>query len=584
MLAIATPLPQFFDLDGSPLDQGFIYIGKPGQNAQVAPLPVYWDEEGTIPAAQPLRTLNGMIARNGSPTNAFVPGNYSLEVQRKNGAQVIYLPDSINTGLQSQIGYKRPEAGAVAVTLESKLNETLSVLGFGAVADCTDYGVGTDNRAAFQAAIDAANKIGAEVYVPAGKYRIGAPGLMISNTTGGNLESFRTSLRGAGPRGSMLLGDSGNFDLVTVKGQPGNLGSYSQQHIDEMAILKADVQGSCIYLDNHYHFSMRNVRTNGGRYGVFMFDVHESNFINCVFTFALYGFYANHNVFTQPNVLSFYNCSIGNCRNHALDIHNPATFTYVGGSIEGSQPIPGASPEPDLVRWGCRLIWDDEVGEGTGGATFLGVYFEQNDGKADLWFSNPGVASTLTLIGCSFQRHVIHTTNCILFEGGGSTHYTLSLMGNGFRGYTEYGYVVSAAQKYVAIADTTRNIKVVDLGNNYYHDVERPNFSQFGPHVEQLGVATAWVSTSDTAGTVAKSFAVSSVVRTGVGLYTINYAHPLTTGTNAYSITLLAGVSGYGTVVNETPDFMQIAIKTFADVAQDARFSVLVFGGNDIAG
>lgn len=584
MLAIATPLPQFFDLDGLPLDQGFVYVGRPNQNPQTAPLQVYWDEDGTIPAAQPLRTLNGLIARNGTPSNAFVAGNYSLEVLRKNMAQVLYAPNSINTGLQSQIGYKRSEAGAVAATLASKLGESLSVLDFGAVADCTDYNVGTDNQPAFQAAIDAANKIGAEVIVPPGKYRIGAPGLLISNTTGGKLESLRASIRGAGPRGSMLLGDSGNFDLLTVKGEPGNLGSYSQQHIDEIAILKADVQGSCIYLDNHYHFSMRNVRTNGGRYGVFMFDVHESNFINCVFTFALYGFYANHNVFTQPNVLSFYNCSIGNCRNHAIDVHNPATFTYIGGSIEGSQPIPGASPEPDAVRWGCRLIWDDAVGEGTGGATFIGTYFEQNDGKADLWFSNPGVASTLSLVGCSFQRHTIHTTNCIFFEGNGEAHYTLSLMGNGFRGYTEYGYVTSADQKYVAIADTTRNIKVVDLGNNYFHEVERPNFSAFGPHVEQLGVATAWVSTSNTTGTVAKSFGVSTVVRTGVGLYTINYARPLTTGSNAYSITLLAGVSGYGTVVNETPTSVQISIKTFSNVALDSRFSVLVFGGNDIAG
>ena len=40
MLSIASPFPQFFDLDGSPLDAGNVYIGIAGDNPQTVPQPV----------------------------------------------------------------------------------------------------------------------------------------------------------------------------------------------------------------------------------------------------------------------------------------------------------------------------------------------------------------------------------------------------------------------------------------------------------------------------------------------------------------------------------------------------------------
>jgi hypothetical protein len=41
---------------------------------QTAPVTVYWDAAGTIPAAQPLRTVNGYIMRGGTPANVFFDG------------------------------------------------------------------------------------------------------------------------------------------------------------------------------------------------------------------------------------------------------------------------------------------------------------------------------------------------------------------------------------------------------------------------------------------------------------------------------------------------------------------------------
>lgn len=95
MQSIQSPLPQFFDLDGSPLDAGYIYIGTAGSNAETSPVALFWDLDGTQPAAQPLRTVAGYIARAGKAALVFVGTlNYSLTVRDRNG-RLIYSTLSI---------------------------------------------------------------------------------------------------------------------------------------------------------------------------------------------------------------------------------------------------------------------------------------------------------------------------------------------------------------------------------------------------------------------------------------------------------------------------------------------------------
>ena len=55
MLPVESPFKTYTDLDGKPLDNGYVYFGLPNQNPETAPVTVYWDAAGTIPAAQPLR-------------------------------------------------------------------------------------------------------------------------------------------------------------------------------------------------------------------------------------------------------------------------------------------------------------------------------------------------------------------------------------------------------------------------------------------------------------------------------------------------------------------------------------------------
>lgn len=92
MTALATlnPIPQYFDLDGSPLDAGQLYFGQPNQNPETSPIAVYWDADGTQPVAQPVRTSNGYTVRAGTPAVVYAAGDYSLTIRDKRGVMVVY--------------------------------------------------------------------------------------------------------------------------------------------------------------------------------------------------------------------------------------------------------------------------------------------------------------------------------------------------------------------------------------------------------------------------------------------------------------------------------------------------------------
>lgn len=87
------PYGVYNDLQGRPLNNGKIYIGLPNQDPKQYPAQVFWDAALTIPAAQPLRTVGGYVARNGSPAKIYINGNYSLKVVDKNDLQIFYVPD-----------------------------------------------------------------------------------------------------------------------------------------------------------------------------------------------------------------------------------------------------------------------------------------------------------------------------------------------------------------------------------------------------------------------------------------------------------------------------------------------------------
>jgi hypothetical protein len=83
---IESPFPSFNDTDGSPLNNGYVYVGSANLNPVTDPIPVYWDAALTQPAAQPIRTINGYLSRNGSPGRIYTNFiTYSFRVTNNKG-------------------------------------------------------------------------------------------------------------------------------------------------------------------------------------------------------------------------------------------------------------------------------------------------------------------------------------------------------------------------------------------------------------------------------------------------------------------------------------------------------------------
>ncbi|MCK5600596.1 hypothetical protein KAR91_01935 [Candidatus Pacearchaeota archaeon] len=82
--SVRNPFPVFFDTNGETLENGYIYIGETGLNPETSPVDTYWDVDVLYPAAQPIRTINGMPARAGTPGTIFIKGDdYSIKVENK---------------------------------------------------------------------------------------------------------------------------------------------------------------------------------------------------------------------------------------------------------------------------------------------------------------------------------------------------------------------------------------------------------------------------------------------------------------------------------------------------------------------
>ncbi len=158
-LSINPPYPVFPDIDGQPLEDGYIWIGTAGMNPISNPIVVYWDAALTIPAPQPIRTIGGFPARAGSPARLYANSDYSIQVQNKNGSVTYSAPNATDIVSSDLVTFIQAGVGAVERTVQSKLRDIVNVNDFG--ADPTGV---ADSSPAFAAAIAAVN-IGGTIYL-----------------------------------------------------------------------------------------------------------------------------------------------------------------------------------------------------------------------------------------------------------------------------------------------------------------------------------------------------------------------------------------------------------------------------------
>lgn len=144
------PFDFFTDQDGTALDEGYIWIGEPNKDPRAFPVPIYYNQEKTIVAPQPIRTNGGYAVRDGAPTYFFIDGNYSVLVLNKKGVRVFFVPDFLLMGsgkgvsfadlaaenASTLITYKGSDAGSIPLTLQTVLDDRNAYpFQFGAIAD-----------------------------------------------------------------------------------------------------------------------------------------------------------------------------------------------------------------------------------------------------------------------------------------------------------------------------------------------------------------------------------------------------------------------------------------------------------------
>jgi hypothetical protein len=227
MLQIQSPFQQLFDTNGSPLDDGYVYIGTANANPETSPIAIYWDDAGTIPAAQPLRTLNGYIVRSGTPARVYTAlEDFSMTVKDRQGRVVFSVLDAtsdsnLTTALASSsgsslVGFLQAGTGAQLRTVQSKLREAISVFDYMTPAQISavqSYAYAVDMTTALQNAINQAFALQADLYVPAGGYLVTGlylPG-RVSGGTDDRGKAFRLFGQGTGepfvvsaPKGTVL--------------------------------------------------------------------------------------------------------------------------------------------------------------------------------------------------------------------------------------------------------------------------------------------------------------------------------------------------------------------------------------------
>lgn len=233
MYAIRSPYPEYVDNNGNLLDNGNLYFGVANTNPVTNPTVVYWDMAGTIAAEQPIKTLNGLAYRDGSPSDIFTQSDYSLSVYDKNNVLIFYKPSAVeNTG---------------------QYLPTINVkdAAFGAQGNGT-----TDDTASIQLAINTVQNLvgtnnsgGGSIYFPPGTY-------LITGTL--NIMSSFITLYGDGIQSTYLNFNNGTQDCIHISGT--SINSIRDCVVRDMSINGSNkTGGNNLYVNYTYRCSFERL-------------------------------------------------------------------------------------------------------------------------------------------------------------------------------------------------------------------------------------------------------------------------------------------------------------------------------------
>lgn len=382
--SVSEPFPTFHDRSGQPLEAGYLYFGTAGLPALSSPIPVYVDAALTIPAAQPVRTLNGFPQYAGAACRLYVDADdFSIAVHDSDNTLVfsslnatVRIPLASTTGsiTSDRVSYSEGETGATTRTLTSKLQESVSVFDFMTAAQIADVQAGTlllDVTAPIAAALAAAD----EIYFPAGTYYVTNDG----TATQGAVQIFNVTtgkvLRGAG-RGATILRNMGSGPCIT------SLGNAIFSNVS-VVIQDMTIWGQV-----------------GTKHGIF-----------CDYT--------SQSIFDR---LDLFQCGADGIKIQR-GAHNVISDTWARSNTAAGISISGDAFFTSVQSVTCEANFDGltiAIGTGTLSprfTTIVGSAFRNSTGAN----ANIGASRDVRFFGCSFETSASYTTSRhVSIDGGGS--------------------------------------------------------------------------------------------------------------------------------------------------------------------
>lgn len=377
---VNTPYPIFTDSNGSPLNDGYIYIGSQNLNPETDPIAVYWDAAMTIPAAQPIRTIGGYPSRNGTPSRLYVNQAFSITV-RDVKKVVVYNSPNVTDAFAAL-----PYPNAQTRTITSKFLEHVSVFDFMTQAQIDDVLANTalvDVTSAINNAIQAAKTYKVkEVFFPRGTYRTSAT----------------INIKGNFDNGIVLNGDkakitcTANTEVMYVDARlPEPSPEYRIQAIIQGFVISgtglANPASVALYLGNCANVAVRDCTLRNAYRALAGFGCLISDFRDLIIRESYYGVQFENTAYFAPNDIHFHNCQILDniIAVRAINFDYGA-WTFVGCEIEGNN-LSGTTT--DTVRV-CEFF-------GAGEVTFIGCHFEINYGQYNIFYNG---TRHLNMIGC----------------------------------------------------------------------------------------------------------------------------------------------------------------------------------------
>lgn len=472
MLAIASPITQFFDLDGTCLDHGRVYFGPVGGNPETTPTAIYWDAAGTIPAAQPVITLNGFTVRNGKPAQLYVPGNYSIAVRNKRGALVVYAADSNDFSNTSQIltrladstdpangaGMSGYDSGTVYIagSVGYALNTLFDSLGsdFGASmlalipaamrADIIAGTSATDHLSAVQSAINAlSGTTTRKVFFRAGKWNFSGPLRLYFDAI--DNPGFNVERDGK----FELIGEGRPQENYALTNSPhGTLFNFAHATADGLIVCPAALDtGPFLARD----FVCRDIAFTGGTTGYLVRcnGVPQSKFFNC-------DFIQTNTAGNSLNISTAYFGELKGCR-----FRNTAGGAKTGRAITMS--VSGAAAGAGLFKISDSDIQGHQTAFNFVSGSWTNMLFENTEFASDtgghgIYIQSP--IDQLNLVSCYFEGASV---NWIADSAAG---YIKSLKLDGCWGY---GIAVTGA----AAIDVT-GPDAVTINGGTFQDLAKP--------------------------------------------------------------------------------------------------------------